>query len=138
MDQLSRQFAVLVPMVCGLVAIAVAWQKPEPAPILKAEPIPGKLDIGFRSDGWKFTGCSTARKGFVKVEASGVRSLSKSSVNCDKNVKDPTGVAVYGASRAANVLGNLLVQLDHQRWMIRSTLLGESPTDSPSLEVSAT
>jgi hypothetical protein len=34
----------------------------------------------------------------------------------------------------ANVVGNLLVQLDHLRWMIRSTLLGEMPGDIPKLD----
>jgi hypothetical protein len=53
-------------------------------------------------------------------------------------LEDSIAVEFYDdANRAANVIGNLLVQLDHLQWMIRSTLLGESPTDIPPLEVSA-
>jgi hypothetical protein len=268
MGQLSRQLAVLVLIAYGVVATAVAGPKPDPEPKQEAKPISsGMLDIDLCSDGWKFTGCSKARKGIVKVEASGSSSssLRKSSADRDKNVKDPAGVAVYDgsvgdeclekgeyltvdmdaiiiadltdeidgvvgsgtvafdvddhraqcqpgsdqndpaspayaqwsslsinldwgennpvelvtqrhqcgypdperpnwpviyvleldgsrleiledsiavefyddANRAANVIGNLLVQLDHLQWMIRSTLLGESPTDIPPLEVSA-
>ena len=38
-----------------------------------------------------------------------------------------------GSNRvAANVVGNLLVQLDHLRWIIRSTVLGESPAEIPA------
>lgn len=38
------------------------------------------------------------------------------------------------SSIPANAVGNLLVQLDHLRWMIRSTLLGEMPGDIPELD----
>ena len=37
-----------------------------------------------------------------------------------------------GNRAAANAVGNLLVQLDHLRWMIRSTILGESPAEIPA------
>lgn len=50
------------------------------------------------------------------------------------NVEGGGYVHKSGSGVPANVVGDLLVQLDHLRWMIRTTLLGERPGEIPPLD----